>query len=231
MTALCWWRDDDAGRAHPRLFRLLDLAEANGVPIGLAVVPAWLEPDAAQRIRRSPNATVLQHGIAHDDHGGSEQRKIELGGTVDRAWLERTLVDHRRRLEDAFGEQFLPVMVPPWNRMDPDLFPRLPELGFVGVSMDRGPVLAGPPRRADVHVDAMDWQGTGRQRPLGDLQAAMHAVLDSGMTPVGLMTHHLVVDDPGWDDLDRLLGLRHDGRVVPWASPVELFEGREPTAG
>ncbi|TVQ33541.1 MAG: hypothetical protein EA356_12045 [Geminicoccaceae bacterium] len=230
MTALCWWRDDDAGRDHPRLHRLLDLAEAHGLPIALAVVPAWLEPLAVQRIRACPLATVLQHGIGHDDHSDDDQRKIELGGTVDRAWLAGELVAQRQRLEDAFGAQFLPVMVPPWNRMDPGLVPRLAELGFLGVSMDRGPVVAGPPRRVDAHVDAMDWQGTGRQKPLAAILGELDAGLAAGVRPLGLMTHHLVVDEAGFADLDQLFRLGHDAASFRWAAARELFVEREPAA-
>lgn len=226
MNGSCWWRDDDAGRDHPRLHRLLDLAAAHAVPLALAVVPAWLQPAAVARIRACPVATVLQHGIAHADHARPGQRKIELGGSAERAALARALVDQRRRLEDAFAERFLPVLVPPWNRMDADLAARLPELGFVGVSMDRGPVRAGPPRRVDVHLDAMDWRGTGRQKRFERLALELDAGLRAGTDPLGLMTHHLVVDDDGWDDLDRLLRLRHDGLAVRWAPADELFLGR-----
>ena len=45
-----WWRDDDAGRDHPRLAALLDIARRREAPVALAVVPAWLEPPCAARI-------------------------------------------------------------------------------------------------------------------------------------------------------------------------------------
>ncbi len=230
MTRVRWWRDDDAGRDHDRLHRLLDLAAAHQVPLALAVVPAWLEPAAAARIRACPMATVLQHGIAHADHGRGGERKIELGGTADRASLEADLVAHRQRLEDAFGERFLPVLVPPWNRMDAGLVARLPALGFLGLSMDRGPVREGPPRLVDVHVDAMDWRGTGRQKPLPRLLSELEAADASTIGPVGFMTHHLVVEDDGWADLDRLLRLGHDAAGVRWASAKDVFLGRGRTA-
>ena len=65
-----WWRDDDAGRDHPRLATLLDLSAARRVPVCLAVVPDWLTDAGAERIRGAELATVVQHGVAHADHGG-----------------------------------------------------------------------------------------------------------------------------------------------------------------
>jgi hypothetical protein len=63
-----WWRDDDAGRDHPALTRLLDLAECHDLPLALAVVPMWLDADGHARVAASRHATVLQHGYAHANH-------------------------------------------------------------------------------------------------------------------------------------------------------------------
>ena len=40
QTATLWWRDDDATRPTPALARLRQLAQDNGIPVALAVVPA-----------------------------------------------------------------------------------------------------------------------------------------------------------------------------------------------
>ena len=98
-----WWRDDDAGRDHPRLASLLALAERRRAPVALAVVPEWLEEACAARILGCPLATVLQHGIAHADHAVPPGKKIELGGSADHAALARDLVRGRERLAAAFG--------------------------------------------------------------------------------------------------------------------------------
>src|SRR5262249_38802804 len=61
-VATFWWRDDDAGRPHPGFERLLALAARTGVPLGLAVVPAWLAPEVATALRDAPPAVaVLRH--------------------------------------------------------------------------------------------------------------------------------------------------------------------------
>ncbi len=221
-----WWRDDDTGRDEPRLDRLLALAEATGRPLTLAVVPDWLAPATIERILACPLASVVQHGVAHDDHGTGADRKIELGGAIERAQLEAALVAGRERLEQAFGERFLPVMVPPWNRIADDVLERLPALGFQGISCIGAPPSAVPLRRVDVHVDAVDWDAGNAPRPAAELCAELleRAVALPG-APIGLMTHHQVLGEADWDDLDHVLQLRHDGVDTKWLTAAELFGG------
>src|SRR3972149_5570669 len=69
LWATFWWRDDDAGRPAPALTRLLALAADLALPLGLAVVPAWLTSEVAEAVRVAPGpVVVLQHGFAHVNH-------------------------------------------------------------------------------------------------------------------------------------------------------------------
>jgi hypothetical protein len=219
-----WWRDDDAGRDHPALQRLLALAEQRRLALALAVVPAWLEPEAQALIAASGVATVVQHGFAHRDHAPSGARAIELGARPLPV-LEADLRAGRRILLDAFGDTFLAVLVPPWNRIDEGLIARLAACGFIGLSTfgPRPGVEAAPGlARVNCHLDPVDWRGTrlfvGEATALGQL----HAALD-GEEPVGLLSHHLVMDEAGWSFLERLLDLlaRHPG--ARWCSAGEAF--------
>ena len=115
-----WWRDDDAGRDHPNLERLLALALRHGLPVALAVVPLWLEAAAQARIAASAHASVLQHGFAHRNHAPAGRKSCELGGRAIDAILAE-LAQGRATLVEAFGASFLAVLVPPWNRIDPQL--------------------------------------------------------------------------------------------------------------
>jgi hypothetical protein len=224
VTQVFWWRDDDAGRDDARLERLLDLAARRARPLAVAVVPEWLEPATVDRLRASPWATVIQHGVAHTDHAGPDDKKIELGGTVDRARLAERLVAGRERLAAAFGAQFLAVLAPPWNNIATDVAARLPALGFVGLSCDPGPPGVVPLRRVDVHVDAVAWHEGTRSKDAAELDAELaRARGEMGDGPVGLLTHHMVVSDAGWDDLDRVLRLGHDEPGIVWAEARELF--------
>jgi hypothetical protein len=220
-----WWRDDDAGRDHPALPRLLELAERHELPLALAVVPMWLDSRAQARIAASSQATVLQHGFAHANHAPPERKPIELGGReVDAVLAE--LARGRAMLADAFGCAFLAVLVPPWNRLDDGLIERIADCGFIGLSTfgPRAPPEAAPGLpRVNAHLDPIDWRGTrlfvGEAAALGRLIAMQDA--DES---IGILSHHLTMDEDGWVFLDRLLRVlaAHPGaRLCPAA---ELFE-------
>jgi hypothetical protein len=203
-----WWRDDDAGRDRPELARLLALAEQHDAPIALAVVPLWLEPEAQAGIAASHQATVLQHGSAHADHGPVDDRPIELGGRPLDA-IEAEIVQGRFLLLEAFGSGFLAVQVPPWNRIDPALVPRLPDLGFAGLSTFGRRTACQPVpglRQINTHLDPIDWRETrlfaGEKAALAQLIGALDA-----HEPIGVLSHHLAMDEPGWRFLDRLIGV------------------------
>lgn len=207
-----WWRDDDAGRATPTLDRLLDLAARYRAPVALAVVPRWLESACAERIARCPQASVLQHGIAHHDYAAPGERKIELGGTAALEALGLAVMAGRERLVAAFGPRFLPVMVPPWNRIAPPVLLALERWGFAGWSGWRGspPDLAAL-RRVDTHLDAIEWRAGRQTRHVDALWADLAELLRAGVRePIGLLTHHLVTGDDGFAALDRFLRVVQD---------------------
>jgi len=77
--AAFWLRDDDACRDSAALQRMLETAEAASLPVGVAAIPATLEPSLADAVARSRFVTVIQHGYAHRNHAPPEERKMELG--------------------------------------------------------------------------------------------------------------------------------------------------------
>jgi hypothetical protein len=224
-----WWRDDDAGRDHPRLAALLDLADARTVPVALAVVPSWLEDACAERVRRSPSATVLQHGVAHADHAARPAKKIELGGTADRGLIWRGLQAGRGCLAAAFAERFLPVLVPPWNRIAPDVVPTLTDLGFSGLSAfgQHGPAWAAPGlRRVDTHLDLVAWREGNRPLTLAESTERLAGLVRACPgEPIGILSHHLAMGLSALGALDQLLALVQDHPRGRLAAAAALFGG------
>jgi hypothetical protein len=218
-----WWRDDDAGRDDAALERLLELAEQRALPVALAVVPVWLETSAQARIAASTQATVLQHGYAHANHALAGSKSCELCER-DIGSIVSELVRGRQALVDAFGGTFLAVLVPPWNRIDPRLIERLAACGFCGLSTYGRRVAAEPAsglRQVNAHLDPIDWHGD--RLFVGEVAALerLIAVLDPD-EPIGILSHHLAMDEPGWRFLDQLLGMlaAHPGAVLCSASQV-----------
>ena len=161
VTAAFWWRDDDAIAATPELERMLDVAAAASAPLALAVIPANLEDSLAKQLEARADATVLQHGFAHISHAQPGELKRELGGARSRDALRRDLENGRHKLVEAFGERFVPVMVPPWNRYDTDVIELLPSIGLRGLSTMRVRKSAYPAPgllQVNAHLDPIHWR-------------------------------------------------------------------------
>lgn len=225
-----WWRDDDAVDATPALDRLLDLRQDADAPLALAVVPAKATRGLADRLVPETGVDVLQHGYAHTNHASASEKKAELGAHRPAMQVLGDLGTGWMALERLFGARALPVMVPPWNRIAPLLVPTLPEIGYRGLSTF-GPRPRAEPvrglRQVNTHVDLVDWKArrgfAGDAFVLGQLvqalaQARLSEARGQSREPVGLLSHHLVMDEPGWDFLKSLLGrvtMTPDMRIVP----------------
>lgn len=224
-TADFWWRDDDAVDWTPALDRLLALAE--GTPIGLAVIPGNAEARLADGLARSPAVAVLQHGWRHANHAPAGERKSEFGAHRPLSHRVEQLRLGRERLRSLFGPRAIGVLVPPWNRIAPDLVPHLPEAGIHGLSTTgpRRAAAAGAVRAVNVHADLIDWRGSrrfvGEATALGlvlrHLRGRFLRTIDPE-EPTGILSHHLVQDAATEGFLHRLIGTvrRHPAaRFVP----------------
>ncbi len=219
-AATFWWRDDDAVEPSRALDRLLALAEDQGVPLCLAVIPARCGRSLPRRLERAPATLgVLQHGFAHLNHAAAGEKKVELGrGRALPALLEE-LARGRALLLRHFPARGLPVLVPPWNRLNPALVPALPSVGLSGLSV-HGPRAAARPAKGlwqtNTHVDIMRWAEPrgflGEEAVLNQIRDNLRMRRTGGATvdpdePTGLLTHHLAHDEAAWRFLARL---------VPW---------------
>jgi hypothetical protein len=224
--ATLWWRDDDAGKPHPGIDRLLGLAERHRAPLALAVVPTWLRQSVAGQLLASPWATMMQHGHAHESHALGDARKTELGGDASLDSFGPVLIRDRERLADTFGNRFLHVMVPPWNRISPPFLMALSGWDFAGVSTFAQPaaILGGGLRRVDTHLDVIAWRSGGGFIGYPAMIERLIALVEiRGIGPIGILTHHRVMDDLGFEGLDRFLALVQDHPKLRLESASGLF--------
>jgi len=220
-----WLRDDDTVVPTDALDRLLALADAYSVPITLAVIPKESGPELAAQLKNAPGISVALHGWSHTNHAPAGEKKQEFG-------LHRgadVVLDELRRgathLATLHGERFTSVLVPPWNRIDPQLLPHLSGLAISGISTF-GPEREMPLPVINTHVDLIDWKGKRGGRKTADLVVdivhRLRQVFDNGGT-VGILTHHLVHDEVAWQFLERLLRLTCQHENCAWNSISELF--------
>ncbi|UTW13788.1 polysaccharide deacetylase family protein [Marinobacterium rhizophilum] len=221
--ATFWWRDDDAVAPSAALDQLIDITRRHTIDLSLAVIPALCTEALARRLAAEPRVWVLQHGYDHSPYAGPGERKRELGGPRPRAQILQQLKVGRQRLQQLFGRQALDILVPPWNRIDADLLPLLPALGYERLSVlgPRETEPAGVPQ-LNVHIDIIDWRarrfaGTDPiiEGIIANLQARRRGQVDAS-EPCGLMTHHLDHDAACWAFLDQLSDTLAASGKVRW---------------
>lgn len=231
-TPTLWWRDDDAQSRTAALQPLTQLSSGHAVPVALASIPKGCDSTLVEVVSRYPELSVLQHGYSHTNHAPPDERKCELGAHRPQAAVLDELEQGQQELRRLFATRFLPVLVPPWNRLSTALIDALPNVGFIGLS-----TLGPRPKhtaltQVNVHVDLIDWRD-GR-RFVGEEQALRRLIehlalrrAGGSVDPreaTGIMTHHLVQDAAGWRFLARLFEIsRKEG--ARWCSAEELFPG------
>jgi len=229
-AACLWWRDDDAVEPTPQLDDLIDLA--GGVPLGLAVIPAMVRPELREALTGAPQVAVLQHGWRHANHGGGKKSEFPPGRAPRDVAAD--LAAGRDRLGDLFGDVFVPVLAPPWNRFAAEFEPLLPEAGLIGLSglARSGGLSATSVATVDVHLDLVAWRGDrgfiGEARALAGLIGELSA-RRLGVAPdsaIGILTHHLVMDRPAAGFLAEFLDLTRAHDAVRWVGPGALLDAR-----
>ena len=84
----------------------------------------------------------------------------------------------RDRLAALADERFLPVFVPPWNRIGPDMAARLGEAGLPGLSIFARPASW---HRVHTHLDLMDWRA-GQAQDAATLDRLLAAQIAARLT-------------------------------------------------
>ena len=206
-----FFRDDDVGRDHERLWPLLELFVDRGLPIDLAVIPRDLEPADAARLTETAAAApgrvgLHQHGWAHVNHEAAG-RKHEFGPGRPRRHQRRDIETGRQRLLELLGPDVDPVFTPPWNRCTLETGHCLVELGFRVLSREWRAEPLDVPGLYEMPV-RVDWfahrKHTRLTRP--DLGRVLSDAV-RGPGPVGVMFHHAAMDDHERDAASELLSL------------------------
>jgi hypothetical protein len=230
-AATLWWRDDDAIAPTPQLARLLRLAA--GVPLALAVIPALVRPELTEALAGRPHVAVLQHGWQHVNRAGIGAKRSEYPPGRARDAVVAEIVAGRARLRALFGPRAAAVFVPPWNRIANEFVTILPECGIAGLSGMASPHRSAlPPDLAqrDAHLDLVAW--TENRRFIGEpvaLAALVRRLQGQRLggivrpPPVGLLTHHLIMDGATAAFIERLIAFSRSHRALRWAVAADLL--------
>ena len=207
-----WWRDDDAIEPTPALERLLQIANTHEIEVALAVIPANATKALADRLSGERFASVLQHGYEHRNFQDKSrgEKAAEFGRRRDPDEALALLARGNRRLAGLFGPRFVPVMVPPWNRIAPRISARLAEAGLSGLST----FTQFHPRalvQVQTHVDMIKWKK--ERRFIGWQSAGLRFDFHlarrrtNPAEPLGVLSHHLAQNDACFEFLERTFAI------------------------
>lgn len=216
-----WLRDDDCIEPSEALDVFLGTAERHQIPSTLAVIPAHTGEALAKRLEHEPAVLVTVHGWSHENHAPQGVKKRELGLDRPIHIVEKELQQGLEMLGAQHGRRFFPMLVPPWNRIDPAVVALLPALGYCALSTFGREKSAAVPM-LNTHVDVIDWHGTRGGREPAVLFAETAAICGPGAT-IGVLTHHLVHDDAVGDFLKHLFNLTASHPGCRWRSAADIL--------
>jgi hypothetical protein len=224
-----WWRDDDAEMVSPTLEKLVARAARYDIPLSLAVIPAGASKDLRDVFDRRPNWVALVHGFAHKNYAPGSEKRAEFGPHRATSRMQDELRMGLDRLNALLPDHSRPVLVPPWNRIAPELLPVLPEIGFEALS-----TFGDAPRRSvlptlNCHLDIINWR-TRRFAGTKPLIDKLVTLIDlrrqiGARDPIGLLTHHRQHDHAAELFLDKLTA-RLAAQGVRWLSLEEALMPR-----
>lgn len=238
MTAELWWRDDDAMEPTVQLDKLIRLSNEYSVPCGLSTVPAKAGEPLRKAVSGSSGIWILQHGYAHINHAPSGSGAWELGLHRPTSVVLEELRQGMGKLSQLFKVRFVPVLVPPWNRIDSNLYAYLPVMGFRGLSAsykkDR-PVPPSDLRIADAHCDVLYWKQkpatfAGAEKCVSRLVSHLRDKRTGeaeATEPTCLLTHHLDMDEAAWLFVEELFKTTVAHPAAMWLSPVVIWPPKE----
>ena len=231
-----WWRDDDATAPSPALDRLLDLAEGFVAPLHLAVVPHSAQETLSQCLREAERVFAMPHGWRHQNHARTAEKKAEFGAHRPLEVMLEDAARGRVRIKALFGPLALPVFTPPWNRVCPAVVAGLADCGFRAISRfrPRGEKYAAPGLlQVNCHLDPIAWHGAGGLSDVTRIAALIVAQLTDrrlahadNTEPYGLLTHHLVHDEPLWTFTESLIEVFLQSGVAEWVAPLREAKAR-----
>lgn len=215
-----FFRADDIGVPGKRFFRLMELFIHHQVPLCAAVVPAWLNPQRWNVLRKmdanSPHLWCWhQHGWRHVSHEIAG-KKQEFGPRRAIGDIRQDIVRGREKLERLLQDRFCPVFTPPWNRCDARSLAILKSSGFKAVSRHHrsmpktGKDFPDFCINVDLHTRSEITPEDGWQGLWNELRMAV----SSGTC--GIMIHHQRMNPQAFEFLDMLLDrIRQDRRMRP----------------
>lgn len=205
-----FFRNDDVDEDEAPLRRLLRLFLARNTPVNLGVIPGRLTAACAELLAESVDATpalfeLNQHGWRHQNHE-REGRKCEFGASRTYDEQLADIARGRERMTEAFGPNWFPVFIPPWNRCTEETLRAIDHLGFRALSAKQGRSVATGYRFEEISItlDIYRWNDGARMKSPEEIAVELVGQL-ARRQPIGVVLHHKVMDDQAFFFLGSLM--------------------------
>lgn len=213
-TPSFFFRADDIGAGGQAFRSLCHLFRHHDVPLAMAVIPAWLTAIRTKQLfAAAPLEEPLwgwhQHGWRHANWQRTG-KKSEFGEErpVEKQWQD--ICRGLKKMTDIFGNRFIPVFTPPWNRLPGATLRILQELDFKAVSitgaLPRVPKGIVGLKNLRIQMDLHTRKAKDAQADFQDLLVELNALM-TRKEPVGIMLHHQRMTPFAFEFLDELLHL------------------------
>ncbi len=194
-----WWRDDDAVKDSDALQDFLHALSA--APLLLAVIADKYDASLIKAVQQQPQIKIAQHGFCHINHSKANDKKSEYPThrSLNKALAEFQI--GKTKLSKDFADQFIPVFVPPWNRLDKAFLPLLLKAGFNGISMygnknenenGNGNGNGNVVNRYDSHIDVINWKEQKKFIGTQNFILSLKHAITNNINPIGILTHHKI---------------------------------------
>ena len=212
-----WWRDDDVSDSTEELKNLISFSCLNKIPVNLAVIPQNLSNEAIKLIKQYTHISVVQHGYSHINYANIGEPLNEFG--LHRG-LEIQLKEIRigfEKLITAFGNQFIPVFVPPWGHIADSVIEQISTIGIKGISMigDRDKIYPNLINN-NVHVDIHSWKTESASSYEVNIRSYNQIIddifnkikiekSDDECLTIGILTHSQIMGNNDWHIFGKLV--------------------------
>ena len=204
-----WWRDDDVFDSTEELKELISFSCLNKIPVNLAVIPKKLSNEAIKLIKQNSHISVVQHGYSHTNYANVGEPLNEFGHHRS---LDTQLKEIRigfDKLKTSFGNQFVPVFVPPWGHIADSVIEQLSTIGIKGISMIGHYDMMYPNLiNNNVHIDIHSWKTKSEKsyevktrkysQIINDIYNKIIREKKDDCLTIGILTHSQIMGDKDW---------------------------------
>ncbi len=219
-----FFRDDDVDIDEENLHRLLTIFSNRKTPLIAGVIPKLLTGDCIKLLSEFSEFTELvQHGWQHKNHETIE-RKCEFGNSRNYNEQFSDLAAGQKIMNEAFGKNWFPAFIPPWNHCTENTHRALDELGFRVLSKLRGsqaPVTGFQFREISVTLDIFRWQNGATLKSAEEIYEELTQQIVKG-APIGIMLHHKVMTDEAFLFIEQLLDALKQSPAVKFHTLASL---------